>query len=53
MRLEDLGRLVETLERAQHRNCRRDDAVAIDQGRAEQAHDDERPAASVPARTRE
>jgi hypothetical protein len=50
MRLEDLGRLVETLKRAQHRDRRRDDAVAIDQGCPEQAHDDERPAASVPAR---
>ncbi|MCY1173466.1 hypothetical protein D9M73_136260 [compost metagenome] len=30
---------IDTFERAEHRDGRRDDAVAIEQGRAEQAHD--------------
>jgi hypothetical protein len=36
--LEDLGADVEAFQRAQHRNGRRDDAVAIDQGGPEQSH---------------
>ena len=48
MRLEEVGRYVETLERAQDRNRGRDDAVAINQRRAEQPHDDERSPATVP-----
>ena len=39
--LERSGRNVDALERAQYRNCRRDDAVTVNQGRSEQAHDDE------------
>jgi len=50
MRLKHVGRLVEAFQRAQYRDGRRDDAVAIDQGRAEQPHDDERATTPVPAR---
>ena len=42
--LERVGDDVDALQRTQHRDCRCDDAVAVDQGRAEQAHDDQQPA---------
>ncbi len=37
-RLERAGDDIDPFERAQHRNSRRDDAVAIEQGRAQKAH---------------
>jgi hypothetical protein len=48
--LEPLGRDVDALECAQYRDCRCDDAIAINQGRSEQAHDDECAAAIEPGR---
>jgi hypothetical protein len=48
--LEHLGRDVDALECAQYRDCRCDDAIAINQGRSEQAHDDECAAAIEPGR---
>ena len=41
--LERVGDDVDALQRTQHRDCWCNDAVAVDQGRAEQAHDDEQP----------
>jgi hypothetical protein len=51
--LEHVGRDVDALECAQYRDCRCDDAIAIKQGRSEQAHDDECAAAIEPGRAGE
>ena len=50
MRLEHIGCDVEPFEGAQYRDRRRDDAVAIDQRRSEQPHDDENAPAFGPVR---
>src|SRR5262249_13004826 len=46
------GRDVQPLERAQDRDRGRDDAVAVDQRRAEEAAQDERPVSPPPAQAR-
>ncbi len=46
--LEHVGRHAEALDRAQHRDGRRDHAVAVEQRRAEQADRDEDPAVRFP-----
>ena len=50
MRLEHIGYDVEPFEGAQYRDRRRDDAVAVEQRRPEQPHDDEGAPASGPVR---
>ena len=50
MRLEDVGCDVKPFEGAQYRDRRRDDAVAVDQRRSEQPHDDEDAPAFGPVR---
>ena len=50
VRLEHIGRDVEPFEGAQYRNCRCDDAVAVEQRRSEQPHDDEDAPAFRPVR---
>ena len=50
MRLEHVGCDVEPFERAEYRDRRCDDAVAVDQCRSEQAHDDKDAPAFGPVR---
>ena len=50
MRLEHIGCDVEPFEGAQYRDRRRDDAVAVEQRRPEQSHDDEGAPAFGPVR---
>jgi hypothetical protein len=51
--VEQLGRDVDALRRAQDRDCRCDDPVTVNQGRSEQAHNDKRATAVEPGRAGE